>query len=570
VATLVQLSCLNEVLEALARRAWRREGSDEDCPPDSIPTESDLAVWLGNPFARECVAKANECLSEVVGYPGGFAHRSGRLVAVVAIPHPSAVMSLPTASLTPQIRRKDEFDPPLPWGLNEVGDIDADVAREITGRELPAVSGDSGTCCVVVLEAARVHDEWRARAADWKTSEQDGGPRYVLKPDGERPNPPLEFLVAGWQKRPARVTADGHDLQILGQGLAERSPGVRVEPNLAEHSEMTTGPEESPDMIDLLLKNDSERPTLFFPANVRLGRGARMDKRLLVYCLLSMPLTDRAPGKRYELPLKLRQITDWFWVPDAEGRSSWKPSRHGKALNAAFDSANLARVRLSDGTFWLPMRVWQYPDARCPDSIVPVEIRLPPGCDHGARICRPHLEADGRIGDPAFDLCIALAYHWDAAKARNGGNRIYAERPAFYRDRSGHLLDSMGRVITSRGVPVLDWTDKRAVRQTDRAGNPLLERHPQADRVEPVTDEGLRQMAYPGDEPKRKQQRSNQRRHAASLVLQRAARATRNGVPVKLFDDEEGNPVFERDGGRYVVEIDTSGWRILECYSESP
>ena len=112
------------------------------------------------------------------------------------------------------------------------------------------------------------------------------------------------------------------------------------------------------------------------------------------------------------------------------------------------------------------------------------------------------------VSGPVFDAAIRLAYLWDAAKARNGGRRIYATRPAALRDDRGRLTDAAGKVLTGpdpsapyterRKVPaarpVSNWRDSRAV----WAGE---ERNPAAEHVPELDRRDLLRLFYGDDAP---------------------------------------------------------------------
>ena len=70
---------------------------------------------------------------------------------------------------------------------------------------------------------------------------------------------------------------------------------------------------------------------------LRPGLGARLDKRLLVYSLLAMPLSQRRPGGRYEWRHTVREVGRLLW-PD-----TWRPSKHGRALLLGLNAMYFAR-----------------------------------------------------------------------------------------------------------------------------------------------------------------------------------------------------------------------------------
>ena len=144
------------------------------------------------------------------------------------------------------------------------------------------------------------------------------------------------------------------------------------------------------------------------------GRGARLDKRLLIYSLLEMPLDQRKPHGEYEFRILLGDIINrWLWPTSQDDqRSNWRPNKHGKSLYAAFNAMSVAGVLLTDGSEWRPAVVRQMPNMGDFNSKLIVDLKLPDGCDHGALVHKPKLIAEGMISDPAFDLWLFLAYLW--------------------------------------------------------------------------------------------------------------------------------------------------------------
>ncbi len=119
------------------------------------------------------------------------------------------------------------------------------------------------------------------------------------------------------------------------------------------------------------------------------------------------------------------------------------------------------------------------------------------GAVGGPQLDRAGWIADGTHSDPAFDLRLSLAWLWDSVKASNGGHRVYATRPRVERTADGVILDRNGRpVIRRNGRPVKDWSDPRACPIYTTDGRPLLERHPEADRVPVLDKEARRRLAY--------------------------------------------------------------------------
>ena len=269
------------------------------------------------------------------------------------------------------------------------------------------------------------------------------------------------------------------------------------------------------------------------------GRGARLDKRVLIYALLSMPIHARRPGGRYDHRRPLRWWVDKLFPRRPNGQTSYRPVKDSSRILAGLEGLIHAKIQLPDGTQWRPVLPRQDPDFRDLDSPLRLDIALPVACDHGAAIAWPHLITAGTKSDPAFDLVIGLAYLWDQVKAQNGGHRIYATRPKARRNAARHLLETNGNVITSRrgapfrrrpgpgrqagwtwpngDVPVSDWRHPRAVLDG-------VERHPHADKIPTMTREARRRLVFTSEAPRSAQQASNERA-AAERAIEHAERA---------------------------------------------
>ena len=374
--------------------------------------------------------------------------------------------------------------------------------------------------------------------------------RWVDLPDSVRGKHPLGPLVKAWQDRPQPVDPDERDQGILPLGLlpdqphhagslkglsAHRirvsrrelpAPGAIIEPE--PQGLLPFGgepPSATPRPVPLVLIDATGIGAL------QPGRGARLDKRLLIYSLLAMPLSQRRAGGRYELRRTVRELAAEIWP------NTWRPGKHGETLVLALNAMHFAKVRMSDGGYWLPAVMRREPNPRDPSSEAVIQLELPSDCDRGPLIDRPQLVMEGVRSDPAFDLWLGLAYYWDMAKARNGGHRIYATRPKARRNRQGHLLDTKGESIMLRGgKPATDWRHPRAVLDG-------FERHPQAHRVPWLTPDQVRRLAYGGpDRGKTKQQRSRELQRSRALL--------------RKHEREE----------RVVIEADGPCWRILEAW----
>ena len=193
-----------------------------------------------------------------------------------------------------------------------------------------------------------------------------------------------------------------------------------------------------------------------------------------------------------------------------------------------------------DRALWRLVAVDRLPadDADLDDPVV-LRIQHLPGSGQGPLIDRPRLRLFGLQSAPAWRSYLRLAYIWDAAKASNGGRRIYATRPAVKRGRDGVLLDTAGKPILKRGgAPVKDWSDTRAVMLYGADGLLVLERNPRADRVPALSLDELARLGFDDN--------------VTTTNRGKRAERTRNA----LAD-------MERQGA-VVLEQDGDGWRVLE------
>ena len=380
---------------------------------------------------------------------------------------------------------------------------------------------------------------------------------------------PLTALIEGWLNRPELLQPDvdkhgrPRTKGIIPSGLFPGTPATITAQLRSDNGAdllPALGPVDNPGeklplYADWLAENDLPvAPLILADAagfrGLQPGRGARYDKRFLIFCLLEMPLNQRRPGGQYELRKPLRFWRDLL-LPTRprliNGRrrevSSYRPSVHALPLHSAMQAINLAEIEMPDGYRWRPVIVRGYPAFDDLDSEVIIQIELPDGSDRGPQIDKPALVAAGTISDPAFDLQLGLAYLWDEAKRRNASFRVYATRPEVLRDAQGYITDADDQVIIERGRPVTRWNHPRSVR-TGRT-----ERNSAADRVRVLDRERRRRLAYGRAEGKTKQHLRNERAATERLLA---------GL------ESEGRIVIERD----AVDARTGkqGWLILEAW----
>ena len=373
---------------------------------------------------------------------------------------------------------------------------------------------------------------------------------------------PLKPLIAGWLNPPEVIQPDLDKVGrprtqgIMPDGLFSGQPcsipaQLRSD-NVGEHflnlGKVERDSEQLPLLADILDDADLPiAPLLLAKAagfhGLQLGRGARLDKRILIFSLLEMPLNQRRPGARYELRRPLRFWRDFLW-PTRDGKSSYRPIKHKQALRDALTAINLAEIIMPDGSSWIPVVRRGIPDLDSLDSEVIIQIELPSGSDRGPQVDKGVLAVAGVVSDPAFDLELGLAYLWDEAKRRNGGYRVYATRPEVKRNKQGYIMDAADQVIVERGKPVTRWDHPRAVRTG------YMERNPAADRVRVLNREARRRLAYGSGNSKRPDQISRERAASDKRLA---------GI------ESDGRILIERD----AVDLRSGGdgWRILEVWT---
>ena len=378
--TLESAATTPEILQAVAQ--YIQPG----CPPDSIPDSETLATWVTNECPGNVRAAADTLLMAI------WKRSAGWLVS-----------------------GNGEPDSPPRRLIASVKDV-LDLPDEVV------VPG-----ALSILELERVHSAW-------------------LRVSEERPMHPLVPLVMMWQQRPEALKPETNALRIMPKGLMNAAPSaVYVDEPLYDPALLPmTGHAEDSDSLQLGLfpavDGESHLPPVTplilasaagFGA-LKLGRGARLDKRLLIYSLLFMPLDQRRPGGRYEWRPTLEELIQLLRTKD-----TWRPNKHAKALEQAFDAVTMAKIRLPDGRTWRPVVARGMPNPNEPSSHAVIQIEVPELSNRGPSLNFAGLIADGRISDPAFDLWLSLAYLWDDAKARNGGFRVYATRPKALRNEQG-------------------------------------------------------------------------------------------------------------------------------------
>ena len=152
-----------EIVTALARAVWAKDNPGKDCPPDRIPTESDLAAWLPE-FPEAAHLEAGERLAKLYGLSDG-----GRCRWKLA----RTIMGR-MWRYNGQTGKPEEIPNPtgIPVGTQSV---------TLNAGERPGPDGLGGGSMGTLEE---VHKVWLAQ------------------PEKHRPKHPLAPLVQAWQRRP--------------------------------------------------------------------------------------------------------------------------------------------------------------------------------------------------------------------------------------------------------------------------------------------------------------------------------------------------------------------------------
>ena len=372
--------------------------------------------------------------------------------------------------------------------------------------------------------------------------------------DAVRGTFPAKPLIELWIAKPKPIEANRKQ-GIIPISLIPHRPAYFPVVQPQKPAIHTATPEMPTNYLNLPLELNTDEtdawryitPILLAEANsagLRPGTGARLDKRILMLSIFSMPASERKPGGKYQVRKTMRSVfNQWLWPPTKQSPyTTWRKSRHGEPFLSALHAMSYIGIQSPRKELYLPVAVRQLPNIDDLDSEVILDVALPPASGHGPMIDTQMLAAQGRVSDPAFDLQIALAYLWDEAKRRNRGQRVYPTRPEVRRDKHSLILDQNGNVILDeKGQPTTDWSHPDAIR-TGR-----LEPNPAIKHVPTLNKDQRRELAY-----------SPYTRADNRIEKKTPQRIRRERVNTgKLLSTLE-------DQGLIVIERDGDDWRIIQ------
>ena len=425
-------------IEKVARAVWAKDNPGKNCPPDRIPTESDLAAWLPE-FPEAAHLEAGERLAALYGLSdgGGCRWKQGRTVMGKTWRSTGRTTYMPNGDM-----EFENVEVPNAEGI-PVGTIRVTLNAE----ERPGPDGLGGGSMGTLEE---VHKAWRAT------------------PDEHRPKHPLAPLVKAWQERPTDVKPDRSKKGIFPMIFIKRTqstlPGLVVSspPNelpglVKQPAEQATFPWLEP------VRKQPAILALFDQAGGRSGRQrgiAPVELRCFVEALIASRRQDRNGGLHRIRPFTIREIAgEWLqW--------NLKHYRPGHITTGRRLQEGLRRMRDlyipigNEGGFYFPLLLsgvssWGL------HGQVSFLSQMPRGSEVGPSVNRNVLRVLGKLSEPAYRAYLALCIEWD----RYGGHKgklILPTQPIAKRDNQRHILDARGQIVTGKGgVAVKSPYDKR-------------------------------------------------------------------------------------------------------------
>jgi len=439
-ARLEDQTTAGEIVAAVAKAVHAKDYKGEPCPPDRIPKLEQLFLWLFNDAdveVRQTVYQ--ECYTVI------------RHAATVETNTLTFIMFL-------QARTIKNFPASL---TDDDRKIFEDFGSQIGIAPKMAVEEIHRIWCQTLKSKYDYRHPFTEGVREWQNQ-----PPVVKR--NSRPDP----IFPTWQNVPR------HDLRTeqstLFPSLPTRTGYQAAQPGLFSSL---------PDIENPLASNKIIPPSLPLVSydaaggiGLNKGGGAPLALRLWVEAILSVKMEDREQKARLEITLG--ELILALWPQDWSG-----PKRDGPRLEKAFNAIGRMFVPWEKGR-WLAVVIRNRPHYYDRDSLVVIDVELPPGTRPGPIVYRPMLAKYGVSNTAAFRLALSLPAYWNkyltfSHKNQKGHihyNQIPPLIPKVKRNKAGFVLDA--RSVTEEeaekekvneillhgkdGKPFTHWNDKRA------------------------------------------------------------------------------------------------------------
>ena len=244
------------------------------------------------------------------------------------------------------------------------------------------------------------------------------------------PSPLAPILVAYAQSRPAEVHTEQRRYAIVPNAVLRKRvdtaalPGFLEQVPIEHRSQIpNTGylpglaPIDGPDVPPVFTLYDAVGRS-----SLKAGKGAPLEVRLWLEAMMFAPPGQRE-GNGSSFQLSLRELFDALW-PNGYRRGSYPYDHLRRALTMVNNARIPTVIRGTDGkdhaTLWLPVVIRGMPVRNDRDSLLIVEVTLPPGTGPGAMVDRNALRRYGLEAAPAYRGYLSAALHWNEHGTRNG------------------------------------------------------------------------------------------------------------------------------------------------------
>ena len=219
--------------------------------------------------------------------------------------------------------------------------------------------------------------------------------------------------------------------------------------------------------------------------------------RLFLELLMLVPRSQRR--EPYRLRLRVADLGGWLWP----GTGRYRPEIHAAKLDRALIVAHNCRLPWSDGKqdgYWAPVVVRSAPDTRHAESILVVDLEMPPGSHAGPMVYRPSLRRYGAQSAIAWRLTLALAWLWDhylgGPKAPGRKRLPWLDHDALIRLATGR---DMSRVRRRKQIKYrLVRRTQEAIERLQADGNAEVEVNRKNEDIRLLPPPGWRQVAGEG------------------------------------------------------------------------